>query len=181
MELAAKPVPVTFTVFPTGPLSGVREMLAVDGGASVVAVPVRVVVVGVTVDDVGDTDPPTRPVKGVSDGVTVDDVITDPPTTPVKGVSDGVTVDDVNEATFSEGVTVESAGVTVLSVGDMVDDDGAPGGSTVVDVGVTVLSVGVTITLESEDANTILAEILEARTKRIRYLLECDETFILTP
>src|SRR5207247_9646292 len=33
VELAAKPVPVTFTVFPTGPLSGVREMLAVDGGA----------------------------------------------------------------------------------------------------------------------------------------------------
>src|SRR2546427_2424567 len=98
VELAAKPVPVTFTVFPTGPLSGVREMLAVDGGASVVAVPVRVVVVGVTVDDVGDTDPPTRPVKGVSDGVTVDDVgDTDPPTTPVKGVSDGVTVDDVGD------------------------------------------------------------------------------------
>src|SRR5206468_3533020 len=95
VELAAKPVPVTFTVFPTGPLSGDREMLAVDGGASVVAVPVRVVVVGVTVDDVDGTDPPTTPVKGVSDGVTVDDVDgTDPPTTPVRGVSDGVTVDD---------------------------------------------------------------------------------------
>src|SRR2546428_10240566 len=127
VELAAKPVPVTFTVFPTGPLSGDREMLAVDDGGGVgdVTVPVNVLLDGVCVVMVG--SPVTVPVScdGVN-GVTVCDVVDVVVLVPVNcDESAGVTVDDAADVVVLvpvnggglDGGTVDEGGVTVSSEG----------------------------------------------------------------
>ena len=150
VELAAKPVPVTLTVFPTGPLSGDREMLAVDDGGGVgdVTVPVNVLLDGVCVVMVG--SPVTVPVScdGVN-GVTVCDVVDVVVLVPVNcDESAGVTVDDAADVVVLvpvnggglDGVTVDEVGVTVPPDEATVDDVVRipPVGATVDAVGVTV-------------------------------------------
>src|SRR5207249_2386792 len=130
VELAAKPVPVTFTVFPTGPLSGVKVMLAVYVGGAEVDVLVNVLLDGCSVVEVG--SPVTVPVScdGVN-GVTVCDVVDVVVLVPVNcDESAGVTVDDAADVVVLvpvnggglDGVTVDEVGVTVPSDEATVDD-----------------------------------------------------------
>src|SRR3989442_1167725 len=143
VELAAKPVPVTFTVFPAGPLSGDREMLAVDDGGGVgdVTVPVNVLLDGVCVVMVG--SPVTVPVScdGVNE-VTLCDVVDVVVLVPFNFYqSDGVLVDDADDVVVS--FTVNGGGLEGGDVDEVEVNVGGEVGE--VNVVVKISPVGVSV------------------------------------